>query len=59
MTIAAVLKKSDIPAVASYRLSDEDREIIWKLIQLRKPRKLSALFMDALDALLEKEQTKK
>jgi hypothetical protein len=58
MTIFAMFKKSDIPAVASYRLSDEDRELIWKLIQIRKPKKLTVLFRDGLKELLEKEQSK-
>ena len=53
-----MLKKSEIPVVASYRLSEEDRELIWKLIQLRNPKKLSLLFRDGLKALLEKEQAK-
>ena len=58
MTITRMLKKSDIPMVASCRLSDDDRETIWKLIQLRNVNKLSKLFRDALESLLEKEQKK-
>lgn len=53
-----VLKKSEIPAIASWRLSEEDREKIWTLIQLRNVKKLSKLFRDAIDFLLEKEQLK-
>jgi hypothetical protein len=53
----SVLKKSEIPPVASWRLSDEDRDKIWTLIQLRNVKKLSKLFRDAIDKLLESEQS--
>jgi len=53
-----VLKKSDIPAVASYRIGDDDRELIWLLVQRRDPKNLTILLRDGLKALLEREKQK-
>jgi hypothetical protein len=50
--------KSDIPDVASVRLNDEGKELVWELIKICNPKNLSILFLAGLKSLLEKEQSK-
>ena len=53
------MKPKDIPEVITFRPNPEDRELISKLMQLLKPRKMSMLIRQGLQCLLEKEQTKR
>jgi hypothetical protein len=53
------MKPSDVPEVIPFRPNPEDRELISSLVRLLKPRKMSMLIRQALQCLLEKEQSKK